>query len=133
MKKLKSRKKPVASLPSSGKTLDYCGEETDSSVLSNLLDESYEMQLKPQDKVYVAFDRRVKKFDPDNPDWEQVAVARSVRWLRNLYKEINGKPYVHSEISLEEKYRPPFAAMGLRFAISADVFVTCVTLPCESI
>ena len=73
--------------------------EIEDQVLQDMLEEiaDYEFcegaKVDQSIKIPVLQSKRVKNFDPDNPEWDTIEKTQTIRTLRKWYKNEHGRPY----------------------------------------
>ena len=72
--------------------------------LENILFDAELEKSKGTQKVVCYENRRVKKFDVDNPQYESLPRAISINQLKRLYKRINGRSYNSNPVINHEQY-----------------------------
>jgi len=80
-------------LSHSTEILKHPDGEIDENVLESLLNEAYEDKIDKNKLVVIAQDKRVKNFDPSNPNYETKSYAVKLLTLYGWYKQITGKPF----------------------------------------
>ena len=89
--------KRALQLDCSDQVMQWPDTEFETDVLEDLLAETLERNLPRERLVVITKHKRVKGFDPNNPDWEDVRYARTVRYLRELYHKITGRTHTAEE------------------------------------
>lgn len=101
------KKSEPETLNSSEEVLVFPTGDRSRQVLEDLLYEAHTFKLKDFDSIYVTYSKRVKGFDPDDPQWEEVQKALTIRTLKKWYQQQVGVPYRQPTLSdLQKRYRP---------------------------
>ena len=76
-------------------------------VLEKILDAAHIEELGGKDRVRVKGTRRVKNFNPKDPDWVDYTKTFSLLYLKRLYRKAEGRPYRYDS---EKHINPPRGA-----------------------
>jgi hypothetical protein len=83
--------------------LVFSSGERDGEVLNDLLEEVAEherdmkVKLKASTKIPIIHDKRVRGFDPEDPEWEKIEETRTLGTLKRWYRELYGEPFRYRE------------------------------------
>jgi hypothetical protein len=103
---VKSIKETPVSLEGSEEILIYPDGEYNIEVLEKILNDAVLNEIDKNNTVVTIHNKRVRNFDPDNPEWMEVKKSVSLKKLFEVYKQIQGIEYKQPTIEeLERKYR----------------------------
>jgi hypothetical protein len=94
-------KKPIE-LTSSDKILEHPAGDIDDKVLEEILIEAHYAAILSGQRILLTKEKRVKGFNPSNPNWEERQYNMTHKKLKMLYKDIFGKDFKPPEISQQE-------------------------------
>jgi len=86
-------KQKAIRLDGSEEVLHYLDGSIESETLEKILESATEKKLKKGTLIIVTYNQRVKGFNHDNPEWEDVEKKVRLGYLFKLYEERNGEPF----------------------------------------